>query len=131
VVAAVAAHLRAPLDEGARLLGGEGGAEPDLIHERVDGWLPRGLEALRPGGRGRRRIAGPGACLLGLGESEDEPKGLSRGEGLEEGRVGRVVQVPDDEEAAVRARLGGDDLGGRRALAPAELVRPRFCGAFL
>jgi hypothetical protein len=59
-----------------------------------------------------------------LRESGGEVQLRGGREGLKEGRVGRVVHVADDDEAAVRPHLGGDDRRCDLALAPAELVRP-------
>ena len=72
MVAAVAAHLRTPLDEGTCLLGGERWAQPNLIHQRVDGRHACRLETLCPGGRRRRWIAGAGTRFLRLSEPGDE-----------------------------------------------------------
>src|SRR4029450_2262223 len=69
VVAAVAAVLGAAVDEGAGLVAGQAGAEPDLVEQLVAGRLAGLLEPVGPGarrpGRGVAGLARAGLCELG------------------------------------------------------------------
>jgi hypothetical protein len=77
-----------------------------------------------PGARGRRgRDVGLGRAGLGrLGEGVDQPQLLGGGDGGQGRGVGRVVEVPKHQIAAVGPGAGGHEPLDRLGLTPAAGV---------